>query len=102
MLSNANQSRIIRGFVLVELEILDLGIRNVAQEIRNPSSTNKESEIYCLESGIHSMESRIQDCLAFPYTNELLCRRQRTNSIFMGISDEIEVATVAILTERLP
>ena len=113
-------------------------------EIRNPSSTNKESEIYCLESGIHSMESRIQDCLAFPYimwhtnhnklywqqrannkidhgkftvpntctrilqvktrhlryTNELLCRQQRTNSLFMGISDEIEVATVAILTKR--
>ena len=38
-------------------------------EIRNPSSTNKESEIYCLESGIHSVESRIQDCLAFPYIN---------------------------------
>ena len=113
-------------------------------EIRNPSSTNKESEIYCLESGIHSVESRIQDCLAFPYimwhtnynelywqqrannkidhrkftvpnnctrilqvktrylryTNELLCRQQRTNSLFMGISDEIEVATVAILTKR--
>ena len=61
------ESRIIREFVLVELEILELGIRNLAQEIRNPSSTNKESEIYCLESGIHSMESRIQDCLAFPY-----------------------------------
>ena len=109
-------------------------------EIRNPSPTNKESEIYCLESGIHSVESRIQDCLGFPYimwhtsrnelywqqrannkidhgkltvpntctrilqvktrhlryTNELLCRQQRTNSLFMGISDEIEVATVAI------
>ena len=113
-------------------------------DIRNPSSTNKESEIYCLESGIHSVESRIQDCLAFPYimrhtnhnelywqqrannkidhgkftvpntctgilqvktrhlryTNELLCRQQRTNSLFMGNSDEIEVATVAILTKR--
>ena len=34
------------------------------------------------------------------YTNELLCRQQRTNSLFMGISDEIEVATVAILTKR--
>ena len=86
------------------------------------------------------MQSRIQDCLGFPYimwhtnhnelywqqrannkidhgkftvpntctrnlqlktrhlryTNELLCRQQRTNSLFMGISDEIEVATVAI------
>ena len=36
-------------------------------EIRNPSSTYKESEIYCLESGIHSVEFRIQDCLPFPY-----------------------------------
>ena len=107
-------------------------------DIRNPTSTNKESEIYCLEFGIHSVESRIQDCLAFPYimrrtnhnelywqqrannkidhgkftvantctgilqvktrhlryTNELLCRQQRTNSLFMGISDEIEVATI--------
>ena len=172
-------------------------------KIRNPSSTNKESEIYCPESGIHSVESRIQDCLAFPYimwhtnhnelywqqrannkidhgkftvpntctrilqvktrhlryTNELLCRQQRTNrvfsltwpasmqiyrnkrkrlhkkrvqlpedwfgtptwppfhcfetpiwppwrhvktlhSLFVGISDEIEIETVAILTKR--
>ena len=121
-------------FVLVELEIPDLRIRNSAQEIRNPSYTGKESEIQYLESRIHSVESRIQDCLAFPYimwhknhnelywqqrannkidhgkftvrnkhlryTNELLCRQQRTNRLFMGISDEIEVATVAILTKR--
>ena len=131
-------------FVLVELEIQDLRIRNSAQEIRNPSYTGKESEIQYLESRIHSVESRIQDCLVFPYimwpknhnelywqqrannkidhgkftvpntctrnlqlktrhlryTNELLCRQQRTNSLFMGISDEIEVATVAILTKR--
>ena len=33
-------------------------------EIRNPSSTNKESKIYCLES-------RIQDCLAFTYINNV-------------------------------
>ena len=33
-------------------------------EIRNPlSSTNRESGIQYLESGIHSVESRIQDCL---------------------------------------
>ena len=30
------------------------------------------------------------------YTNELLCRQQRTNGPFIGISDEIEAATVAI------
>ena len=29
--------------------------------IRNPSSTDKESEIWYLESGIHGVESRIQD-----------------------------------------
>ena len=35
--------------------------------IRNPSSTDKESEIQYLKSRIHDMESRIQDRLAFPY-----------------------------------
>ena len=29
--------------------------------IRNPSSTDKESEIWSLESGIHGVKSRIQD-----------------------------------------
>ena len=37
--------------------------------IRNPSSTDKESEIQYLKSRIHDMESRIQDRLAFPYIN---------------------------------
>ena len=31
--------------------------------IQNPSSTDNESTIQYLESGIHSNESRIQDCL---------------------------------------
>ncbi|CAH3018662.1 unnamed protein product, partial [Porites evermanni] len=35
--------------------------------IRNPSSTDEESEIQYLESGIHGVESRIQDCLGFRY-----------------------------------
>ena len=35
--------------------------------VRNPSSTDKESRIQHLESAIHSMESRVQDCLGFPY-----------------------------------
>ena len=35
--------------------------------IQNPSSTDKESKIQYLESGIHGMESRIQDCLGFLY-----------------------------------
>ena len=33
--------------------------------IRILSSTDKESEIQYLESGIHGVESRIQDCLRF-------------------------------------
>ena len=59
-------------------------------EIQNPSSTNKESEIYCLESGIHSVESRIQDCLAFPYImwhtnhNELYWQQAANNKIDHG------------------
>ena len=43
--------------------ILGSGIWNWAWGIPNPSSTDNESRIQCLESGIHSMESRIQDCL---------------------------------------
>ena len=35
--------------------------------IRNPSSTDKESRIQYLKFRIHSMESRIQDCLGLPY-----------------------------------
>ena len=33
----------------------------------NPESTVLESGIQCPGSGIHSMESRIQDCPGFPY-----------------------------------
>ena len=33
----------------------------------NPESTVRESGIQYPESGIHSMESRIQDCPGFPY-----------------------------------
>ena len=42
-------------FLLVESAILGFEIRETAQGIRNPSSTDKES-------GIHSVESRIQNC----------------------------------------
>ena len=71
----------------MESRILGYGIRNPAITIgnRNPSSTDKESEIHHLESGIHSIESRIQDCLGLPYmaqsfipfTNRLLIAFQR-------------------------
>ena len=58
-----------------ESEFRNLGkfwcrIRNTAQGIRNPSTTDKESTgIQYLESGIHGVESRVQieDCLRFPH-----------------------------------
>ena len=69
-------------FLLVESGILRFGIWNVAKEsgislkigIRNPSSTDKENlyHIRNPESGIHGVESRIQDCLGFRYMGRLL------------------------------
>ena len=67
-----------RKLLFVELEILGFGKRNTAQGIRNPlmiaiagihstTSTDKESGIQYLESGIHGVESRIPDCLGFHY-----------------------------------
>ena len=60
-------------FLLVESGILGLEIRNTAEKsgnplttrIQNPSSIDAQWET--LESGIHSVESRIQDGLEFPY-----------------------------------
>ena len=62
-----------RKFLFVES-----GILNTAQGIRNPlmiaiagihstTSTDTESGILYLESGIHGVESRIPDCLRFHY-----------------------------------
>ena len=46
----------------MESEILGFRILNLAQEIRNLANDwNPESGIQYLESGIHSVESRIQD-----------------------------------------
>ena len=45
---------------------LEYGIQ-LMQGIRNPSSTDKNSGIQYLESRIHGVESRIQECLGFPY-----------------------------------
>ena len=64
------------NFLLVESGILGFGIQNTAQgirnlltiEIQNPRTTDKKWRIRYLESGIHGMESRIQDCLGFPHT----------------------------------
>ena len=39
----------------------------------NPESTELESGIQCSESGIHRVESRIQDCHGFPYMGRCLC-----------------------------
>ena len=62
-------------FLLVESWILGFGLRNTfkGSGIRltigmwNPSSSDKEFWKSYLESGIHGVESRIQDCLGFPY-----------------------------------
>ena len=40
----------------------------------NPESTVLESGIQYPESGIHSMESRIQDCPGFPYMGWIICQ----------------------------
>ena len=67
-----------RKFLFVESGILGFGKRNTAQGIRNPlmiaiagihstTSTDKESGIQYLESGIHGVESRIPDCLGLHY-----------------------------------
>ena len=47
---------------------MGFGIPNTAQGIRNP--TDRESGIQYFESEIHSLESRIQDCLGFPYMED--------------------------------
>ena len=46
--------------LLLESEILGFGFRNADQGIRNPA---KAMGILSLDSEIHSVESRIQDCV---------------------------------------
>ena len=46
----------------------------------NPESTVLESGIQYPESGIHSMESRIQHCPGFPYMGRFLPYGQETSS----------------------
>ena len=49
---------------LQNLELTAQGIRNNDNVYKqNPNSTDKECEIQSLGSGIHSLESRIHDCL---------------------------------------
>ena len=51
-------------FFLAKSRILGFGIWNTAQGIQVPLT---KTGIQYLESGIHGMESRIQDCLGSPY-----------------------------------
>ena len=54
--------------LLVEFGILGFRVQNTAQGIWNPRSTDiDESWIQYLESRIHGLESRIQDCFEFPW-----------------------------------
>ena len=57
-----------RKILLLESEMLGFGIRNTGQGVRSPSNDwNPESKtgIKYLKSGIHGVEARIQDCLAW-------------------------------------
>ena len=63
----------IRGLVKLEPWVLECGIQLKESRILltigiwDPGSTDKESRIQYLESGIHGVESRIQDGLGFLY-----------------------------------
>ena len=76
-------------FLLVESEILGLGIRNTTQRIRNPTKDcNPESkfhwqnEINNLESGIRGVKFKIQDCLGFPFKGRNFRWTFRFKSVF--------------------
>ena len=75
-----------RGFMIIRIQesgerfLLDSGILGFGTgiqpkesgnpltiEIRNPSSTENKSGIQYLDSGIHSVESRIYGCIGLPY-----------------------------------
>ena len=57
-----------RKFLSVESGILGFGIR----KIRNSISAEKEYRIQYVESGIHGLESRIQDCTEFSYKRRVI------------------------------
>ena len=74
-LENLKELSGIQEFFIVESRVLGFCIRNPAPEmrvsltigIRNPSSNDRKSGIQYLQSRIHSLESRIQDCLGLIY-----------------------------------
>ena len=54
-------------FFLVESAIKGFGFRNLAQGIRNPTKMGIRNPCpTAKKSGIHSLESRMQDCLGLP------------------------------------
>ena len=54
----------------------------------NPESTVLESGIQYPESGIHSMESRIQDCPGFPYMGRVKGNQRKVKSTdMMSLND---------------
>ena len=83
----------IREVFLVDSGNLGFGIRNTLElkesgipltiKIRNPSSTDKETGFQYLESEIHGVESKIQNCLGFLSMGRfyLTQRKLQTNMI---------------------
>ena len=51
-------------------------------ESRIPSSIDKDSSIQYRESGTYSVESRIQDCLGFPYMERIANQFQKQQLLF--------------------
>ena len=49
----------------------------------NPESTELKSGIQQLESGIHSVESRIQDCHGFPYIGRNIIASQNSSLLYV-------------------
>ena len=79
-----------REFLLLESGIPGLGIRNTARGIQNPTNNwNPESKVHWkisgiqyLESAIHGVESRIQDCFRVRYRLKCFECYIRTRSDF--------------------
>ena len=57
-----------RKILLIESEMLDFGIRNTTSKLESRIQVLlTKTGIEYLESGIHSVESTIQECLGFPH-----------------------------------
>ena len=72
-------SRMVKRFLPTKQPCKESGIQLEESRIpltignHNPSSTDKDHGIRNLEFVMHGAESRIQDCLEFPYTGRQLC-----------------------------